>query len=82
MKVYEKQHLKAWAQEIVVLGMLRKAQHPSLLQCLWTGSSNPYYDTMTLITGEVINSDSRYTSYLTFSFLVTNMQFTFSDLMN
>ncbi|XP_033735411.1 LOW QUALITY PROTEIN: uncharacterized protein LOC117323959 [Pecten maximus] len=59
MKVYGPRHVKTWAQEIVVLGMLRKAQHPSLLQCLWTSSSNPYYETMTLITGEVITSDSR-----------------------
>ncbi|XP_061173163.1 uncharacterized protein LOC133182364 [Saccostrea echinata] len=59
MKVYGSNHVKAWAQEIVVLGMLRKAQHPSLLQCLWTSSSNPYYETMTLITGEIITSDSR-----------------------
>lgn len=59
MKVYGSNNVKAWAQEIVVLGMLRKAQHPSLLQCLWTSSSNPYYETMTLITGEIITSDSR-----------------------
>ncbi|KAK3093279.1 hypothetical protein FSP39_013605 [Pinctada imbricata] len=59
MKVYGPSHLKEWAQEIVVLGMLRKSQHPSLLQCLWTSSSNPYYETMTLITGEIITSDSR-----------------------
>lgn len=62
MKVYGSNNVKAWAQEIVVLGMLRKAQHPSLLQCLWTSSSNPYYETMTLITGEIITSDSRYTT--------------------
>ncbi|KAL3874550.1 hypothetical protein ACJMK2_037541, partial [Sinanodonta woodiana] len=59
MKVYGTSNLKAWAQEIVMLGMLRKIQHPSLLQCLWTSSSNPYYETMTLITGEIITSDSR-----------------------
>ncbi|KAL5009081.1 hypothetical protein ScPMuIL_014662 [Solemya velum] len=59
MKVYGTDHLRAWAQEIVVLGMLRKAQHPSLLKCLWTNSANPYYETMTLITGEVVTCDSR-----------------------
>lgn len=60
MKVYGPKHVKSWAQEIVVLGMLRKIQHASLLQCLWTSSSNPYYETMTLITGEIVTSDSRY----------------------
>ncbi|CAG2243691.1 unnamed protein product [Mytilus edulis] len=59
MKVYGPKHVKSWAQEIVVLGMLRKIQHASLLQCLWTSSSNPYYETMTLITGEIVTSDSR-----------------------
>lgn len=59
MKVYGVNHLKSWAQEIVMLGMLRKTQHPSLIQCLWTNSSNPYYETMTLISGEIITSDSR-----------------------
>ena len=60
LKVYGVSHLKSWAQEIVMLGMLRRAQHPSLIQCLWTNSSNPYYETMTLISGEIITSDSRY----------------------
>ncbi|XP_060564613.1 uncharacterized protein LOC132723836 isoform X2 [Ruditapes philippinarum] len=59
MKVYGTNHLKSWAQEIVMLGMLRRIQHPSLIQCLWTNSSNPYYETMTLISGEIITSDSR-----------------------
>ncbi|KAL4237530.1 hypothetical protein ACF0H5_002244 [Mactra antiquata] len=59
MKIYGVNHLKSWAQEIVMLGMLRKTQHPSLIQCLWTNSSNPYYETMTLISGEIITSDSR-----------------------
>ncbi|XP_045175037.2 uncharacterized protein LOC123536166 isoform X2 [Mercenaria mercenaria] len=59
MKVYGTNHLKTWAQEIVMLGMLRRIQHPSLIQCLWTNSSNPYYETMTLISGEIITSDSR-----------------------
>lgn len=59
MKVYGMKHLKSWAQEIVILGMLRRVQHPSLIQCLWTSSSNPYYETMTLISGEIITSDSR-----------------------
>ena len=62
LKVYGVNHLKSWAQEIVMLGMLRRAQHPSLIQCLWTNSSNPYYETMTLISGEIITSDSRYGS--------------------
>lgn len=59
MKVYGVNHLKSWAQEIVMLGMMRRTQHPSLLQCLWTNSSNPYYETMTMISGEIITSDSR-----------------------
>ncbi|WAR19649.1 hypothetical protein MAR_001487 [Mya arenaria] len=57
--VYGVDHLKSWAQEIVMLGMLRRTQHPSLIQCLWTNSSNPYYETMTLISGDIITSDSR-----------------------
>ncbi|KAH3856922.1 uncharacterized protein LOC127871308 [Dreissena polymorpha] len=59
MKVYGTQTLRAWAQEIVMLGMLRRTQHPSLVQCLWTSSSNPYYETMTLISGDIVTSDSR-----------------------
>ncbi|XP_046364769.2 uncharacterized protein LOC124140967 [Haliotis rufescens] len=59
LKVYGVDHLKAWAQEIVILGMMRKTQSASLLQCLWTNSGNPYFETMTLITGEIIPGESR-----------------------
>ncbi|XP_041353087.1 uncharacterized protein LOC121371340 [Gigantopelta aegis] len=59
LKVYSLDNLKSWAQEIVILGMMRKIQNASLLQCLWTNNNNPYYDTMMLITGEIVTSDSR-----------------------
>ncbi|XP_012937704.1 uncharacterized protein LOC101864460 [Aplysia californica] len=61
LKVYGPAHIKAWAQEIVVLGLLRKSQSASVLQCLWTSNSNPYYETMTLISGDIVTSDSRLT---------------------
>ncbi|KAK6180858.1 hypothetical protein SNE40_008834 [Patella caerulea] len=59
LKVYGVNHMKAWSQEIVILGMLRKSHHPSILHCLWTSTSNPFYETMTLISGEIITADSR-----------------------
>ena len=59
LKVYGPAHIKAWAQEIVVLGLLRKSLSASVLQCLWTSNSNPYYETMTLISGDIVTSDSR-----------------------
>ncbi|KAK0058480.1 hypothetical protein Bpfe_012122 [Biomphalaria pfeifferi] len=61
LKVYGPEHIKAWAQEIVVLGLLRKSHSASVLQCLWTSNSNPYYETMTLISGNIVASDSRLT---------------------
>jgi hypothetical protein len=73
MKVYGAKHVKSWAQEIVVLGMLRKIQHASLLQCLWTCSSNPYYETMTLITGEIVTSDSRFVIIWGFMHLLSSL---------
>lgn len=59
MKVYGLDHMKGWSQEIVILGMLRKLQHGNVLQCLWTNGTNPYYEAMTLITGEIVQNDSR-----------------------
>ncbi|GFO27475.1 leucine-rich repeat serine/threonine-protein kinase 2 [Plakobranchus ocellatus] len=61
LKVYGPAHIKAWAQEIVVLGLLRKSQSASVLQCLWTSNTNPYFETMTLISGDIVTSDSRLT---------------------
>ncbi|XP_059178981.1 uncharacterized protein LOC131958123 [Physella acuta] len=61
LKVYGPEHIKAWAQEIVVLGLLRKSHSASVLQCLWTSNSNPYFEAMTLISGNIVTSDSRLT---------------------
>ncbi|KAH9512841.1 hypothetical protein Btru_036735 [Bulinus truncatus] len=61
LKVYGPEHIKAWAQEIVVLGLLRKSHSASVLQCLWTSNSNPYHEAMTLISGNVVANDSRLT---------------------
>ncbi|KAL8613579.1 hypothetical protein ACOMHN_021998 [Nucella lapillus] len=59
VKVYGLSHLKGWAQEIVVLGMLRKAHNASLLQCLWTANTNPYFETMTMLSGQIVTAESR-----------------------
>ena len=59
VKVYGLNQLKGWAQEIVVLGMLRKSQKASLLQCLWTANTNPYFQTMTMISGQIVTSEAR-----------------------
>ncbi|XP_076442491.1 uncharacterized protein LOC143281259 [Babylonia areolata] len=59
VKVYGMTQLKGWAQEIVVLGMLRKAHTASLLQCLWTANSNPYFETMTLLSGQIVTAEAR-----------------------
>ncbi|KAK7103539.1 uncharacterized protein [Littorina saxatilis] len=59
VKVYGLNQLKGWAQEIVVLGMLRKVHNASLLQCLWTANTNPYFETMTMLSGQIVTSESR-----------------------
>ena len=60
VKVYGLNQLKGWAQEIVVLGMLRKCQNASLLQCLWTANTNPYFETMTMLSGQIVTSEARW----------------------
>ena len=57
--MYGLNQLKGWAQEIVVLGMLRKCQNASLLQCLWTANTNPYFETMTMLSGQIVTSEAR-----------------------
>lgn len=59
MKVYNTEWLKLWAQEIMVLGVLRKVKHPNLLQCLWTSNNNPYYEIVTLLSEDIVSSESR-----------------------
>ncbi|BFZ07102.1 hypothetical protein BsWGS_10140 [Bradybaena similaris] len=61
LKVYGPAHIKAWAQEIVVLGLLRKSRSASVLNCLWTSNMNPYHEAMTVISGDIVTSDSRLT---------------------
>lgn len=61
MKVYNTEWLRLWAQEIMVLGILRKLKHPNLLQCLWTSNDNPYYEIVTLLSEDVVSSESRIT---------------------
>ncbi|XP_036363744.1 uncharacterized protein LOC115217889 [Octopus sinensis] len=59
MKTYSQNWQKLWAQEIMVLGMLRKVKHPNLLQCLWTSNTNPYYEIVSLLSQDTVSSDSR-----------------------